>query len=439
MQSMPLHNNLINIRANKWWCDELTSLRSRVNNLRRKYQRCQTIRRFILQQQYQCLRKAYKNRIIDLKRKCWEIFIEESTRDNPWGIIYKISRDKLNVEKINELVQSDGSLITDNESIAKTLLDKLFPEDDINNDSEIQKHIRNKANEVYSNPASDPPFEYCELEHVVKHQNPKKAPGEDGFTGEIVKNLYNAAPELLLNIYNKCLELFHFPNQWKSSVIKVIKKAGKDDYRLPNSYRPISLLSIFAKILEKLLINRIMHYLKSNNLLSEKQYGFTAQISTADALHSIKSFIEKAYNEKGFAAIITVDISGAFDNAWWPKILLTLRNKKCPQNLYNLVKSYFINRKAKLWYQNKQVVRALNIGCPQGSASGPFYWNIQYNDLLEEVLENGVEIEGFADDTIVKIRSNTIEDLELKANNAVKILSDWAKRSKLSFNASKTK
>jgi hypothetical protein len=53
-------------------------------------------------------------------------------------------------------------------------------------------------------------------------------------------------------------------------------------------------------------------------------------------------------------------------------------------------------------------------------------------------LENGVKI-GFADDTIVKIRSNTIEDLELKANNAVKILSDWAKRSKLSFNASKTK
>ncbi|HEY6436437.1 MAG TPA: reverse transcriptase domain-containing protein [Ignavibacteriaceae bacterium] len=156
-------------------------------------------------------------------------------------------------------------------------------------------------------------------------------------------------------------------------------------------------------------------------------------------MHSIKSFIEKAYNEKGFAAIITVDISGAFDNAWWPKILLTLRNKKCPQNLYNLVKSYFINRKAKLWYQNKEVVRALNVGCPQGSASGPFYWNIQYNDLLEEILENGVEIEGFADDTIVKIRSNTIEDLELKANNAVKILSDWAKRSKLSFNASKTK
>ncbi len=376
MQSMPLQNNLINIRANKWWCDELTSLRSRVKNLRRKYQRCQTIRRFVLQEQYQCLRNAYKNRIIELKRNCWQIFIEESTRDNSWGIIYKISKDKLNVEKINELVQSDGSLITDNESIAKTLLDKLFSKDDINNDSEIQKHIRSKAYKMYSNPVSDPPFEYCELEHVVKHQNPKKAPGEDGFTADIVKNLYNAAPELLLNIYNKCLELCHFPNQWKWSVVKVIKKAGKDDYRVPNSYRPISLLSIFAKILEKLLINRIMHYLNSNNLLSEKQYGFRAQTSTADALHSIKSFIEKAYNEKGFAAIITVDISGAFENAWWPKILLTLRNKKCPQNLYNLVKSYFINRKAKLWYQNKEVIRALNIGCPQGSASGPFYWKL---------------------------------------------------------------
>ncbi len=127
-----------------------------------------------------------------------------------------------------------------------------------------------------------------------------------------------------------------------------------------------------------------MYYLNSNNLLSDKQYGFTPQKSTEDALHSIKEFIEKAFDEKGFAAVIAVDINGAFDNAWWAKILFTLKTKECPKNLFELVKSYFENRSAKLWFLNTETTRQLNIGCPQGSASGPFYWNIQYNDLLEQ-------------------------------------------------------
>jgi hypothetical protein len=109
-------------------------------------------------------------------------------------------------------------------------------------------------------------------------------------------------------------------------VVKVIPKPGKKDYRNANSYRPISLLSVFAKILEKLLINRINHFLRSNGKLSPKQFGFTPQKSTEDALSRTVDFIKQTFDEKGFAIIISFDISGAFNSCFWPKILYQLNN-----------------------------------------------------------------------------------------------------------------
>jgi retron-type reverse transcriptase len=59
-----------------------------------------------------------------------------------------------------------------------------------------------------------------------------------------------------------------------------------------------------------------MHALAKNNTMSDRQYGFTPQKSTEQALHSLTNFIEQAFEQKGFALVIAVDILGAFDNTW---------------------------------------------------------------------------------------------------------------------------
>jgi hypothetical protein len=139
--------------------------------------------------------------------------------------------------------------------------------------------------------------------------------------------------------------------------------------------------------------------------MSDRQYGFTPQKSTEQALHSLTNFIEQAFEQKGFALVIAVDIVGAFDNTWWPKILHQLRRKSCPKNLYEMAKSYFNNRLAKLWYLNEEVSRQINMGCPKGSACCPHFWKIYYDDLLEIQLDDNQFIESFADDTCIGIRA----------------------------------
>jgi hypothetical protein len=91
-----------------------------------------------------------------------------------------------------------------------------------------------------------------------------------------------------------------------------------------SKYRPISLLNIGGKVLEKLLINRIMHFLYSNELLNQNQFCFTPQKSTRDAAMAVKDFRDEALTKGHIVALISLDVKGAFDAAWWPSILKAL-------------------------------------------------------------------------------------------------------------------
>jgi hypothetical protein len=67
-------------------------------------------------------------------------------------------------------------------------------------------------------------------------------------------------------------------------------------------------------------------------------------------------------------------------------------SKQCPTNLYNLVNSYFSQRYAKLLYAGAEVTKELTLGCPQGSASGPGFWNISYDDIFDLANDEDIQL-----------------------------------------------
>jgi hypothetical protein len=121
-----------NIRSNgnKWWTDRLSALRREVNRLRRQYQRCQTNRRPELQNNYKNIKQKYEKILIETKTKSSNQFVVDSTRDNAWGLVYKIAKKSLKNEKICELIGINGQTLTASEAIADTLLEVLFPRDE---------------------------------------------------------------------------------------------------------------------------------------------------------------------------------------------------------------------------------------------------------------------------------------------------------------------
>jgi len=120
-------------------------------------------------------------------------------------------------------------------------------------------------------------------------------------------------------------------------------------------YRPISLINLAGKVMEKLLTNRIMHHVYRNELLNINQYGFTPQKSAIEAAIVVTEYQEEALREGKIAIIVTLDVKEAFDSAWWPNIIATLQKFKCPKSLYNLARNCLSERTAVISANNIQI------------------------------------------------------------------------------------
>jgi hypothetical protein len=71
-----------------------------------------------------------------------------------------------------------------------------------------------------------------------------------------------------------------------------------------------------GKVLEKLLMNRMMHYIYRNNLLNTNQYGFTPKKSTTDATLAVKEYIEEGFRQGHISILVSLDVKGSLDAAW---------------------------------------------------------------------------------------------------------------------------
>ena len=171
------------------------------------------------------------------------------------------------------------------------------------------------------------------------------------------------------------------------------------------------LLSVTGKVLEKLMINRISYHMRVNNCLSESQFGFTPGKSTTDAIRVVVNFIKNLRSTGRIGAIVSLDISSAFDHASWPAIIPTLIEHKVPNNLITLMRDYFRNRTS-----SARATKADTMGCPQGSACGPGLWNIMFGNILKLNLPSGCKLIAFDDDLLFLTEGREPESLQRDLN-----------------------
>jgi hypothetical protein len=243
-------------------------------------------------------------------------------------------------------------------------MDHFVPADNEYSDGTHHKRARKQAAEPLHTTA-DIAFTKEEIQAALEKFDPPKAPGEDALNSDILLSAFRSFPTFFTEIY-ECLRRGHFPVQWKRSLLLPIVKPGKEGLNEVHKYRPISLINIGGKVLEKLLIYRINHYLYSNSVLNKNQYGFLPQKSTVDAALAAKVFAHSHLKQRSYVIMISLDVKGAFDAAWWPSILCNLRDLSCPSNLYNLTRSYFSDRVAFFQTNTYREERKVTMGCPQG-------------------------------------------------------------------------
>ncbi|OOZ31277.1 hypothetical protein BOW35_12890 [Solemya velum gill symbiont] len=127
----------------------------------------------------------------------------------------------------------------------------------------------------------------------------------------------------LLTLLNDAWTTNTLPPDWRHALVIPIAKPGKDSTQA-NNYRPISLTSCLCKTFERMINNRLVWILESQNLLSPLQCGFRKQRSTIDHLIRLDSYVKKAFSRSEHAVTIFFDLEKAYDTTWKYGILKDL-------------------------------------------------------------------------------------------------------------------
>lgn len=171
---------------------------------------------------------------------------------------------------------------------------------------------------------------------MFNNMSSRRAPGVDGSPMEIFKQ----SPEYFIDIFNFCFCNGHFPACWKIAKKFLCPKFSKD-LSLVDSYRPISLLPAWGKLLDKIITSRLDYFLELNNYYHRLKFGFRKKKSTSLAMHSILDFIEDGRFQNMISLMSVLDIKGAFNNAVWSHIRLKL---PIPKYLTAITNSFICNR-----------------------------------------------------------------------------------------------
>ncbi|CAK1578891.1 unnamed protein product [Parnassius mnemosyne] len=421
-----------------WWTHELTQRKKEVSRLKRRISYAAPVRRGWVVEQYMRAKEEYHQEVKRAQTTSWKDFCCKQDRETMWDGIYRVISRTLTRQEDVPLVQDGRTL--DGEESARILAETFYPQDSTEDDDTEHTQIRATAetvNEGSHDSPCDPPFTTEELMWAVSSFSAKKAPGDDGLTADICEAAVTLDLALFLALVNRCLSLAYFPIKWKRAVVVVLRKPGKENYAHPKSYRPIGLLPVLGKIYEKMLIRRIKWHIVPK--ISRNQYGFMPQRSTEDSLYDMMQFIKAKLKDRKLILLISLDIEGAFDNAWWPAIRCRLAEIGCPVNLRQVVDSYLKDRTVCLRYAGAEYLRKTTKGCVQGSIGGPIFWNILLDPLLRELSAKGSRCQAFADDVVLMFSGDTAQQVQELANEILEHVRRWGVGNKLSFAPHKTK
>ena len=224
-----------------------------------------------------------------------------------------------------------------------------------------------------------------------------------------------------------------FPSNCKVvSVVPVYKTGAKDDM---NNYRPISILTCFSKIIEKILYARLYKFLKKHNVIYENQYGFQTNVSTVHAMLDVVTSFYDNINEFCYTALSFVELK-AFDTVSHETLLTKPSNYGIRSVAYDLIHSYLHNRQQFVSnHLSKFDLKLTHCGVPKGSSLGPLFFLVYINDL-NFALKKQPRL--FADDTCFIVKGLNPKQLQIKINSELQNLHQWCCVNKLSINPSKT-
>ena len=228
----------------------------------------------------------------------------------------------------------------------------------------------------------------------------------------------------------------HLPQEWKTSIVVPVPK-GKDKHLLSN-YRPISLIPIISKVMDKHIASILRDAISLKCPISQNQWGVCPHKSTTTSLASTVHGWTSSLHDGNDVCTVFFDLKKTFDSVPHQRLLAKLAALELPQALFQWLKDYLTNH-----CQHVKVARATSSqrpvlsGVPQGSILGPILFVYYVDDINTVKLSKGASLTMYADDICYSqsvLDQSTFQDIQ----HDIDKITQWAENSKPTFNESKT-
>ncbi len=414
-----------NINSPPWIDGEVIHLSNKKERLRRKAKKSDNVADW---NSYKTARNELKN----LVNKKYNAYIENSSEDiaKKPKLFWKLLKSKTKTKHIPDRLSYQDKLFSKPEEKAKGFNDyfeSVFIKTDRNTPLPNVNSFQN-LNLMYLQIADS------DVLKILKEIDPSKATGPDNIPGIVLKLCAESLCKSLTMLYNMSLQKGCYPKSWKAAnVTPVFKKGERENME---NYRPISLLCIVSKVMEKCIYKKLIFHVK--DLLHPLQHGFLKGKSTITQLLSVYEEIEKSLDGNIQTDVIFLDFSKAFDTVSHILLIHKLTSFGVCGPLLNWMKSYLTNRTQRVVVDGVSSAPCfVSSGVPQGSILGPLLFLIYINDMANEVSVN-TDIAFYADDAkVTKKIYSTQDGEELQAD--LSRLINWSQRWLMNFNTAKCK
>jgi hypothetical protein len=243
---------------------------------------------------------------------------------------------------------------------------------------------------------------------------------------------------ILCILFNYCFANVCFPDILKIAKVLPLPKINSRNVIDIKDYRPISILSPFTKLFEKIIYMRLYSFFHDCQLFSSSQFGFIKRKGIEDATINLLYDINEAINNKIYTVAVFLDFSKAFDLVNHSILINKLERYGVRGEALQFFKSYFVNRSQYVSINGtNSIAKDITSGVPQGSSLGPLYFLIYSNDIVNAIIKSNNIL--YADDTTIYFSGDSIEDIQKVINEELQNIYLWTCENELVLNSLKTK